>query len=271
MKKGIGPLGLDLTPLLRSLPSVYHLLPIYPCVEVDGGGELQRVAAAAGSGALPHVQPDRAADARAFHQQIEDAQKVNATQEAYRERGYKLLPVVGIEQPTYQSARAAGGTVELLRSHGGQDLGGDGTVPRVSGTPIELSDAEAEVYAAEMHGSLQNADGPLANIHGVLTRANFDLASFRAELPTALTLDLDDAVLPGEPLVVRARTSEGNPVIRAQLTHLGSGQQLTETLGRAREPGWQTAELDLAPGAWRVRIEADGASPVTDLAVVSQA
>jgi pimeloyl-ACP methyl ester carboxylesterase len=271
MKKGIGPLGLDLTPLLRSFPSVYQLLPIYPCIDVAGGNGLQRIAAAAGTGALPHVHPDRAAEARAFHQQIEDAQKANAAQDDYHERGYKLLPVVGIEQPTFQSARAAGGTVELLRSLGGQDLGGDGTVPRVSGTPIEMSDAEREIYAAEMHGSLQNADGPLANIHGVLTRANFDLASFRAELPTALTLDLSDAVLPGEPLLVRARASEGNPAIRAHLTHIGSGQVLSENLGRAPEPGWRMVELDLAPGIWRVRIEADGATPVTDLAVVSQA
>lgn len=271
MKKGIGPLGLDLTPLLRSYPSVYQLLPIYPCVEVDGGSELQRVAAAAGSGALPHVRADRAADARAFHQQIEDAQKSHAAQDDYRDRGYRLLPVVGIEQPTYQSARAVGGVVELLRSHGGQDLAGDGTVPRVSATPIEMSDDDAEVYAAETHGSLQNADGPLANIHGVLTRANFDLSSFRAELPTALTLDLDDVVPAGAPLRVRARAGEGHPAIQVHLTHLADGRQLTETLGRAREPGWQMAEFDLAPGAWRVRIDAAGATPVTDLAVVSAA
>ena len=43
MKKGIGPFGLDLSPLLRSFPSVYQLLPIYPCIEA-GGARLQRVA-----------------------------------------------------------------------------------------------------------------------------------------------------------------------------------------------------------------------------------
>jgi pimeloyl-ACP methyl ester carboxylesterase len=272
MKKGIGPLGLDLSALLRSYPSVHQLLPIYPCIDT-GAGELARVAAAAQAGVLPHVKADAAADARAFHQEIEDAQARNAKDAAYAERGYRLVPVVGIEQPTMQSARvAAGGTVELLRSHGGQDLGGDGTVPRVSATPLELSDAEREVYAADTHGSLQNADGVLAQLKGVSTKPGIDLSSFRAELPTALSLDLEsDAVGAGEPLVLRARASEGNPAIHAHLTHVASGRSLpVEALARDRErAGWKVAEFDaLEPGTWRVRIEAEGATPVTDLALV---
>ena len=267
MKKGIGPLGLDLSPLLRSMPSVYQLLPTYPCIDT-GVGALARVAAAAEAGALPAVRPDWAAAARKFHNEIEDAQTANARDAAYRERGYRLVPVVGIEQPTYQSASARGGKVELLRSYEGKDMGGDGTVPRVSATPLELSDALREVYAAEMHGSLQNADGPLANVKGVLTRPDIDLSRFRAELPTALTLDLDDVVLPGDPLVVRARASEGNPVVTAHLTNTATGETLSEPLQRAREPGWQSVELDIAPGTWRVQIDAPGATSVTDLAVV---
>jgi len=267
MKKGIGPLGLDLSPLLRSFPSVYQLLPIYPCIDT-GAAALARVAAAAESGALPNVKPDWATDARRFHTEIEEAQKANAGNAAYNERAYRLVPVVGIEQPTFQSASSRGGTVELLRSYEGKDMGGDGTVPRVSATPLEMSDAVREVYAAELHGSLQNADGPLANVKGVMTKPDIDLTRFRAELPTALTLDLDDVVLPGEPLVVRARAAEGNPTITAHLTNAATGETLTEPLTRAREPGWQTVELDLAPGTWRVRIEATGATSVTDLAVV---
>ena len=267
MKKGIGPLGLDLSPLLRSLPSAYQLLPTYPCIDT-GGPSLERVAAAAAAGALPEVRPDQALDARKFHSEIEDAQAANARDAAYRERGYRLVPVVGIEQPTNQSVFARGGKVELLRSYEGKDMGGDGTVPRVSATPLELSDARREVYAAEMHGSLQNADGALANVKGVLTQADIDLSRFRAVPPTALTMDLDDVVLPGEPLVVRARASEGNPVITARLTDVASGATLNEPLRRAREQGWQSVELDVAPGTWRVRIEAEGASPVTDLVVV---
>ena len=269
MKRGIGPFGLDLSPMLRSYPSVYQLLPIYPCVD-NGGREMLRIADAATAGALPMVDPQRAADARKFHQEIEDAQTANAKTSAYVERGYTLLPVVGIEQPTLQSVKSSAGAVDLLRSYDGQDMGGDGTVPRVSGTPLELSDSEREIYAAEMHGSLQNADGALANLKGVLTRRNINLGRFRAELPTALTLDLDDVVPAGEPLTVRVRASEGNPTVTAHLTHMGNHTELHEVLGRSREPGWQQVELDLEPGVWKVRVEAEGASPVTDLAVVAE-
>ena len=86
MKKGIGPFGLDLSPLLRSFTSVYQLLPIYPCVSV-GGAALQRVADAAAAGTLPHVDAQRAQAARAFHQEIQDAQAANAKQEPYAKAG----------------------------------------------------------------------------------------------------------------------------------------------------------------------------------------
>ena len=46
-KKKIGPIGVDLTRLLRSLTSVYQLLPRYPVVDA-GTGELTRVAETAG-------------------------------------------------------------------------------------------------------------------------------------------------------------------------------------------------------------------------------
>ena len=268
MKKGIGPFGLDLSPLLRSYTSVYQLLPTYPCID-DGRGEMIRVTAAAEAGTLPQVDSARALDARRFHTEIEEAQTANAKTSAYLERGYKLIPVVGIEQPTYQSVTTGTGAIELLRSYKGSDMGGDGTVPRVSGTPLELSAAEREIYAAEMHGSLQNADGALANLRGVLTRPDIDLGRFRAELPTSLTLDLDDVVLPGEPLTVRVRASDGNPSVTARLTHVESNTEVLEVLGRSRQPGWQESELDLAPGVWKVRVEAAGASPVTDFAVVA--
>jgi pimeloyl-ACP methyl ester carboxylesterase len=267
MKKGVGPLGLDLTPLLRSFPSVYQLLPIYPCIDV-GGADLARVAAAAEAGKLAHVEPARAAAARRFHAEIEEAQAANARNADYVERGYAQFPIVGIEQPTYQSARSAAGSVELLRTYEGEDMGGDGTVPRVSATPIELSEAEREIYAAEMHGSLQNADGALANLKGILTRDDIDLRRFRAEIGVTLTLDLEDVVLPGEPLTVRAHASEGNPRITAELTNVASGESLEEPLARGGAPGWQEAELDLSPGTWRVRVQAPDATPVTDLAVV---
>jgi pimeloyl-ACP methyl ester carboxylesterase len=268
MKKGIGPLGLDLTPLLRSFTSVYQLLPIYPCIDV-GAGDDARVAQAAADGLLPHVDASRALAARAFHTQIEEQQARNAQEARYREEGYAMVPLVGIEQPTYQSARAVGGVVELLRSWQGSDTGGDGTVPRGSATPLELDNGEREIYCAEMHGSLQNDGGTLANLKGILTRSQVDFKRMRSSaIAAALSMSLDDVVLPGEALTVRVKPLERNPKVSVRLEPLGGGEAIEDTLERG-DDGWQVGEFALDPGAWRVTATADGASAVNELVVVA--
>ncbi len=273
MKKGAGPFKLDITPLLRSLTSVYQLLPIYRCVDL-GGAKDEYIAAAATQGHLAGVDPKRAAAARAFHQEIEDAQKANAADARYREQGYRMVPMVGIDQPTLQSARVRSGVVELLRSLGGSDDAGDGTVPRVSATPVELSDAEDEVYAAEKHGSLQNTDGLLQNVKGVLTRPSSDrLRDLRSSaLGVSVALDVEDAFDAGEPVVVRAKPLEGAPALRVSLVNVATGESVvsTDPLGRGSE-GWQVGEYDLPPGAYRVTVEGAGkVTPVHDLFLVHE-
>lgn len=272
MKKGIGPFGLDLSPLLRSFTSVYQLLPIYPCI--DDGQSLHRVADAAHKGILRQMNAGRAQAARDFHQQILDAQAANAKLSAYVDSGYAMLPVVGVEQPTAQSARIDAGTCTLVNYLDGQDLGGDGTVPRVSATPVDMKDAKREIYAAEMHGSIQNNDGTLVNLMGTLTRDKIEWRKFqRASDLASVTLELDDVLLAGQPLVVGARPSEGNPRLDLTVTPLGGGEPIKDRLGRdtARGDGWQVGEFALPPGTWRVTVHGDGVSPVSDLLVVAEA
>jgi pimeloyl-ACP methyl ester carboxylesterase len=70
LEKGLGPLRLDLTRMLRSFPSVYELLPIYPCVD-DGSGAPVKIAAAAG---LPDgIDHSRVLTAQSFHDDITEA------------------------------------------------------------------------------------------------------------------------------------------------------------------------------------------------------
>jgi pimeloyl-ACP methyl ester carboxylesterase len=273
MKKGIGPFGLDLSPLLRSFTSVYQLLPIYPCI--DAGGPTQRVADAARAGLLTHTDAERATAARAFHQQIIDAQAANAKTDAYVNSGYTMVPIVGTEQPTAQSAQVANGRCTLVNSLGGQDLAGDGTVPRASATPVDMEGAKREVYAAESHGSIQNNDGTLANLVGLLTADQIDWRKFqRAADLTSLTLDLaDDVLLPDESLQVRARASEGSPKLNARLQSLADGTDVDEPLQRdsTRGEGWMAGEFKLPPGTWRVTVHGSGVAPVSDLVVVAEA
>jgi hypothetical protein len=118
---------LDLTRLVRSFPSVYQLLPIYPCIETGTGlvraGEVQ---------GLPNIDAARAASGLRFHRRIEACVEDNRKDTRYLESGYRIRPVVGTYQTTVQSAVVRGGGVELLHTLRGQAIDGDGTVPRPS-------------------------------------------------------------------------------------------------------------------------------------------
>src|SRR5262249_38747118 len=89
--------GVDFTYVLRSCTSMYQLLPIYEVVNVSG--KFHRVAEIDG---IPNVSGERAAQALAFHRQIEAAVKARPA------RGYITIPVVGSDQPTLQSAELMG-------------------------------------------------------------------------------------------------------------------------------------------------------------------
>ncbi|CAN5738914.1 hypothetical protein BH23GEM9_BH23GEM9_32140 [soil metagenome] len=268
MKKGVGPVALDVSALLRSLTSVYQLLPHYPCIESDSG--MVKVAAAAESGMLSqHVKHDRAVASAAFYEEIIACQKANAQNDRYRDKGYRVHPIVGIEQPTNQSARINGAIMELLPAYQGKDQGGDGTVPRVSAIPLELSEAGGEIFAADRHASLQNEPGVLANVKGILTRTEVDLRSFRDEVPITLSLDLEDLYLATEPVVIRALPAEKQPRLVAHVTNLESGATDEIEFGRA-DGRWQQAEAELPPGSYRVTVDAEGVQPVTDLFTVDE-
>ena len=110
MQKRLGPIPvLDLSRLLRSFPSIYQLLPIYPCLD-PGDGQLIRVSEAAG---LPHVDPERARAADAFHREIERAVTAHLDDEEYRRGRYTIHPIVGTFQATLLSARRSGDGVEV--------------------------------------------------------------------------------------------------------------------------------------------------------------
>ncbi|MBK9739902.1 MAG: hypothetical protein IPO93_10370 [Actinobacteria bacterium] len=187
MDKGFGPISVDLSGLLRSFPSMHQLLPIYPSVEM--GGTLVRP----GEASLPGIDKAKAADALRFHRDIEAAVTAHQAQSAYRDGGYQITPIVGIFQPTDQSARLVGNKVTMFTSLGGEDMGGDGTVPRVSATPIELSDTPRETYVSTKHGSLQNAEAALSHVVGTVTRKRLSqykdapFNSFWLDAPTVLS------------------------------------------------------------------------------------
>lgn len=273
MSKKIGPVGLDLTGLVRSLTAVYQLLPIYPCYDA-GDGKLVRIAETD----VANIDRARAEAARAFHDEIKQAVERHQQDEEYRRGRYAIRPVIGTVQPTVQSARKSGHGVELIRSYEGVDQDGDGTVPRVSATPLEIEHEENAMFAAQKHASLQNDDPVLTQLAGILTGIDLDLSRFRAMPRIGLGLDVDDVYGADEPVTIRARPEQS---LQASLiavvedaARAPDAEQPVETARASLHPAedeWHVAELrPLPPGTYRVTVLGDGLiEPVTDVFAVA--
>lgn len=265
VKKKLGPITLlDLTNLLRSFTSVYQLLPIYPCVD-PGTGVLGRVTEVAG---IPGLDTVRAAAALDFHHAITDAVTAHQTDAAYHEHGYDIHPIAGLFQPTLQSAALEGGDLRIQRSYAGKDMGGDGTVPRVSAIPLELSDKDRGIYINERHASLQNADHTLDQLVGVLSGESIDLTQFFSTTP-GISLDIEDAYSSGQPVTVRALPQADWAKLTATVVDAETGTVSGTVPLRPGAEGWQEAETaPLAAGTYRVSVGGAGVDPVTDVFVV---
>lgn len=265
MKKTLGPLTLiDLSSLIRSFTSVYQLLPIYPCFD-PGDGTLGRIAETPG---IPNVDPERAAAALKFHRDIEAAVTEHQQDPEYVERGYDIHPIVGTFQRTRQSARLVGDQVEMLSEYQGVDQDGDGTVPRVSATPIELSDDAREMYAAERHGSLQNKDEVLVQLLGILSRGELDLSGYR-ELPrTRVGLDIEDAFTTEEPIAFSIRCEDEAASLTATVTDAQTAAVVAESQPLLA-PDWTEVELPPMPeGTYRIVVQGNASvEPVNDVFV----
>jgi pimeloyl-ACP methyl ester carboxylesterase len=270
-KKGPGG-RIDVSELLRSFTSVYQLLPIYECYDSGDGSGLQRVGEAVG---IPNVDAQRAAEALAFHREIEHAVESNTRNERYRKDRYAIFPIVGTHQPTFQAARRAGAGVEMLYSLADRDLKGDGTVPRVSATPIELSRERREMFASTSHGSLQNADAVLTHLAGVISGLAFDLGGFRDTRPRPplfaahLGMRVEDLYDASEPIGLTLEVHGDPGPLTATVTELESGVEMA----RAEIAGaGSKRHLELAPlpaGAYRIRVfGGTGVEPVENTVTV---
>jgi hypothetical protein len=151
----------------------------------------------------------------------------------------------------------------------GDDDGGDGTVPRVSATPIELSDAQREVYATESHAALQNVDAVLVQLAGLLTWK--PLGPYRGSPFDGLRLEVDDVLSPLEPVDVRIATAAPILNVGVLLENVDTGDRF-ERRGEVTEG---QANLTLSPvpaGLYRISardLDGTGVKPVHNLLLVS--
>jgi pimeloyl-ACP methyl ester carboxylesterase len=264
--KSIGPLKVDLSATLRSFTSIYQLLPAFECVDA-GDGRLHRVSEMTD---VPNVDAPRAADALRFHREIRENQEANSKLDAYREQGYRIFPIVGVQQPTFQSALMRAGKLELLQTLQGKDNSGDGTVPRVSATPLELSKANRETFVAEVHASLQNFAAALDQVTSVLAGEDIDLSKINFAIGVnTVSLDLDD-VYPASAVTVRAAPAEA-ATLSATIAE-ASTRAVVKELPLGHSEGEQiSATTALPPGNYRITVhgaDGDEVQPVTDVALV---
>jgi pimeloyl-ACP methyl ester carboxylesterase len=268
---GYKQLFIDLTEVMRSFTAMYQLLPIYKMVKV--AGEYHRVAETDG---LPGVERARAEQALAFHREIETAVNDHLKVTQYREGGYKTVPMVGTRQPTFQSAELSGGRLTVNRDlPTGIDtlLGdGDGTVPYLSAIPIELSDEYRDSFVAERHGSLQNNTQVLNDLFNRLKQMQVkNLGSIRGAVVSpeaagraAISLDLDDLYLAGEPVTLRAKlvnVSKNPGALKARIEPATAVGVTVESEFREAGDGWELTVNTLPPGLYRIEVRTRKSGP----------
>jgi pimeloyl-ACP methyl ester carboxylesterase len=281
LANGYKKLFIDLTEAMRSFKSVYQLLPIYPAVWADD--RWQRV----GEMEIPGLNTEFARDGLAFHREIEHKVSEHEEDADYLKDGYSIIPVVGVRQKTLQSARLEGGTVVTSRSlpDGVDELQdrGDGTVPRVSAVPIELSDAYRETFISERHSSLQAnrtiLDDLGQRIKQMQSRGHRKVRGSLITVERAgIALDLDDLYLADEPVEIRAElinVSGEPPDLLARVTAADGQQDHQEAKLSGREGGYEVLLEGLRPGLYRIEIAPTGGAatnptPVHDVFVVME-
>jgi hypothetical protein len=255
---GLGPLSLKLTALTRSLPSLYQLLPTYPCLDL-GDGILKPLKDAT----VANLEPDRVQAAAAFHHTI--AEQINKGG-----GGYEIIAIKGHIQPTAQSACLCAGLIQPVNAYQGIDRAGDGTVPRPSSHPPEWDGDSHAVFAAQKHGSLQNTESVLHQLFGALTG---QLGKWMGG--ERIGVDTPSIVRVGQGLPIRVRAETADPTLALQAVvmredHVVVGEpRLLDSDG---EGGYGTQIPDLAAGTYRIQVESAvpqrPVEPVTDITLV---
>jgi pimeloyl-ACP methyl ester carboxylesterase len=258
-----------ITAFARTCTSIHQLLPIYPAL-TTGDGSSVRVGEFDG---VPRLEAKRAGAALAVHREIMAAVDANRADPLYVADRYALFPIVGINQSTRQSARLEADRVVLADSFDGDDLSGDGTVPRVSALPHEYGDGGNAAYFSTKHGALQNTSAVLNHVQGVLSSLYIDLGKFlEPDRRIQLSLDMEDVYFDDEPVVVRVGAGDADRLeLCGRLVDAVSGAELSRLPLRNLRDGTYVVEFAPLPeGSYRVEIGGDpSVAPVADSAGVT--
>ena len=285
LANGYKKLFLDLTEVMRSLTSVYQLMPIYEMLNIDG--QFYRIAESPIE--LPHIVKTKAEAALKFHRDIEEAVKSNKKEKNYRDF-FITVPIVGINQTTLQSAKLINGQVkvigELKKDRSNlqdfppivqNNIGlaeGDGTVPELSAYPPEFTSQQILIASsiAEKHGSLQNQKQILTDLLQRLQNSQFDLRVARGRGQKVIDLILEDLYFADEPVIINAKETgiSASNKLKAEITCVTQERSPIDLDFQGQEQEWELEVKNLQPGLYRIKVEAENSSnppttPVNDL------
>lgn len=195
---GWWPLQVDLTPFVRSLPGLHHLLPEYACLEAASG--LQTI----GGVDLPNLDPAWVQDALALHRELDQSGAPGA---------YDLFPLVGSQQLTATTGRIVADGVELISSIEGEEEAGDATVPRLAATPSWLRPSDPIVhYATDKHGAIPSNAQVLDDLQAILSADDVPRPVPKLVAQAEPDVRVAEVAVAGEPLPVEVVIRQGPPV-----------------------------------------------------------
>jgi len=270
----------DLTELVRTFPSIYQLLPIYPIVtSADEPHKLSQVRELPG---LNGQQMKLVANGFAFHTEIRLAAEAHG-----QGTPYPIIPIVGHYQSTFQSVRIEHGTVQLSYNlpfdlPDGQEatwLGsGDGTVPYLSATPIEPPKVERKIRYAETHAWLPNNAKVLANLCQDLDEMQladymkkYQGGSYRdlPDVSPGLQLDMQNLYDADEPIPIHVRIinqTEDPGQLLLTLRSSETGTMIEKGFTRA-DDDWTCSVTGLAPGIYTAEVRPHHQGPLAPPAI----
>jgi hypothetical protein len=249
-----GPFTVDATDLVRSLPSIYQMIPTYPSVRESN----KRPLSPPDTVKLANVSPDLVRDGIRFHQQIQD----EIAQRGTMQPGYATHVIGGVRHPTPTKTTLTG----LDEADSGI---GDGTVPGRSALPPEWKgDTTGAMFVPKLHARLHAEGSVLDQIEGILTMQKFQYLGDRPQFG----LEIPDMVQVGAALtlLVKADPDEDNLALEARVVDEVEAPVMASSPLLNQEGGRYRGSIRIpSAGIYRVTVaEVPGMRPVEPVTAI---
>jgi pimeloyl-ACP methyl ester carboxylesterase len=239
--------------LAVTLPGLYDLLPSYRCVD-DGRSSRHCIPADIGS--------------LGGNQELAE-QSSNMHRRLGLRPTHRTVSVVGVGQPTMQSVTFAHGVAsghfhvceQNAQGHIVRlDRRGDGTVYRDAASLVDVVPA----YLPQTHSALARTTEALANVKAAVTHRRLGPPLGSVHPSEAVGVDVPDLVAVNEPFRIVVDGTDP-AAVSCRLVELSTGDVVQYPQARARENTVVASASVSAPGVYRLEVDLDGGSAVTQL------